>query len=394
MNAPHRPTPHSAITRRRFVRWGGAIATLGLLPRRAQAAEVVKAPIRAEWPTIGEEIRRAVDPPPLRLRFRGRTPGELAAWQRQFAAKLRELIGPADPPAKWSARTLNQSEFEDHVREELVLTADGAPPLPLYVLRPRVPPAAKIPIVLCLHGHCRGGHDTVAGRDDWPELVEEIRRNRYDYGRQLARAGFLAIAPCFAGFGRRLDDAARPPRPHQFPDSCAMTFIRQLALGRTAVGANLRDTWWALAYAAGRPEAQPGAVACGGMSFGSRMAVLATALEPRISAVVSCGGQTLYQERVRQNVVCGVQLIPGILEYGDTPEIGALIAPRPALWVAGSDDVINNLPIWRDEGRPRLEAAYAASGRPGALSLQSPKGTEAWYGREALEFLARALPKG
>ena len=44
------------------------------------------------------------------------------------------------------------------------------------------------------------------------------------------------------------------------------------------------------------------------------------------------------QERVQVRYSCGAQVIPGLLEYGDVPEIGSLIAPRPCVWETGTQD--------------------------------------------------------
>jgi len=55
-------------------------------------------------PRLNEEIRTAALSAPLSLRFTGSTAGELTAWQAQFASKLRELIGPHEPPARWEVR--------------------------------------------------------------------------------------------------------------------------------------------------------------------------------------------------------------------------------------------------------------------------------------------------
>ena len=81
------------------------------------------APPLAKLPTVHEEILRALDEAPLKLQFRGSTPAELAAWQREFGHKLSELIGPHTPPKAWKVRTLSTREFPDHTREELLLEA-------------------------------------------------------------------------------------------------------------------------------------------------------------------------------------------------------------------------------------------------------------------------------
>lgn len=147
-------------------------------------------------PTVDEEIRRALEAAPLRMLFRGSTAGEFAEWQGKFSAKLRDPIGPHQPPAHWSPVSLSNATLPDHIREEWLLKADGFPSLPLYVLRPKSPPAEKLPVILAVHGHGSFGHDSVASIDSTPERAAEIRRLNYDYGRQLVREGYLVIVPC------------------------------------------------------------------------------------------------------------------------------------------------------------------------------------------------------
>ena len=81
------------------------------------------------------------------------------------------------------------------------------------------------------------------------------------------------------------------------------------------------------------PDASPNRVACVGLSYGGRMTMVAAALEPRICAAVISGALNMFQERaMSSDYSCGAQVIPGLLELGDTPEIGSLIAPRACIW--------------------------------------------------------------
>ena len=374
-----------------FARRGGPPLAWLLCLAAAQARTDDLPPSGSAWPGVNDPIRAAAQAAPLRLRFEGRTADELAVWQQGFARKLNELIGASTPPAQWVVREVSVAKFSDHIREELLLMANDTPSLPLYILRPRQAGAGRFPIVLCLHGHGVGGHDTVAGRDDDPAVAEEIRRFNYDYGRQLVREGYLVVAPCFAGFGRRLEKKLAPPNVHGFPDSCAMTFLRLQLLGRTAIAENLRDVRWALDYAIGRPEARADRVGCLGISYGARVTTVAAALDRRIkTAVVSCN-QSMYQHSIAHHVVCGAENIPGILQFGDTPEIASLIAPRPVLWDGAAEHVGSNVPLWKEQGRARLERAYRAAGAADALVFHAFPGKEAWNNTKSVEFLARVL---
>jgi dienelactone hydrolase len=337
-------------------------------------------------PTANDDILRAAAEAPLAMQFHGSMLADLAAWQQTFAAKLRELIGPHSPPKQWTVKTLSIREFPDFTREELLLEAAGAPSLPLYVLRPKISGQKRFPIVLCLHGHGLFGHDAVAGVDDTPELQQAIHEANYDYGRQLVREGYLAIVPCLTPFGRRLDPKLRESKT----DACAVEFVRLQFLGRTLIGENLRDALWSLDYASSRDDAQPDRIGCVGLSYGGRMTMMVAAFDPRVRVAVISGALNVFQERIQGAYSCGAQVIPGVLAYGDTPEIGSLIAPRPVIWEAGLKDPLSP-PAWAEKAAARMERAYAAAGHPESFQVHHFNGGHVWNGETALPLLAKVL---
>lgn len=372
--------PRAALFENRIILPG--IILCSLVAGRGSLAEGPSPP-----PTVNQEILRTLDAVPLKMQFRGTTPEELAAWQREFRAKLETLVGPHAPPKTWKAKTLSMRELPDHTREELLLEAEGTPSLPLYVLRPKREGAGKFPIVLCLHGHGKFGHDPVAGVDDTPELQQAIRDANYDYARQLVRQGYLTVAPCFTPFGRRLDPKQRESRT----DPCAVAFLRLLFFGRTLIGENLRDAQWALDYVTSRPDARADRIGCVGLSYGGRMTMMTAALDSRVRVAVISGALNVYQERVQgANYSCGAQVIPGLLEFGDTPEIGSLIAPRPAIWEAGLKDSLM-VPGWLEKAAERIRRAYAAAGRPDNFQVHRFDGGHVWNGETAVPLLAKIL---
>lgn len=341
-------------------------------------------------PTVQDEIVKAAAAAPLAMEFHGSTPADLSAWQTKFTAKLSELIGPHTPPAAFQTEILSRAEFPDYTREELLLTAKGFPTLPLYILRPHGSPGQRFPTILCLHGHGPFGHDAVAGVDETPERAADIHASNYDYGRQLARAGYLTVIPCFTPFGRRLD-----PKTRSGPsDPCAVEFVRLMFLGRTLLGENLRDAIWALNYALTRPDVAPERIGCVGLSYGGRMTMMVAALDPRIRVAVIAGARNLLQERIAgAGYGCGAQVIPGLLQYGDTPEIASLIAPRPVLWEVGSQDSLLRPPAWTDDAAERLLRGYTASGHPENLQFGLFAGAHVWNEELALPVLAKVLKR-
>ncbi len=334
---------------------------------------------------LEKEIRKLAAEAPLEMRFRGSTADECRAWQAAFARKLRELLGPHLPPHAWKTTVERVVELDDHRREELLLTAEGHPPLPVYVL---VPKGAKGrgPAVVAVHGHGAHGYDAVVGRELTPGVEKAVANANYDYGRQLVRRGYVVAAPCLTPFGRRLGD----PKAYRGNDPCAITSLRLQMLGKLLIAENLRDLLWSLDLLARRKEVDPQRLGCVGLSYGGRMTMLAAALEPRIRVAVVSGALNCFQERINGRYSCGAQLIPGLLRYGDVPEIGSLIAPRPCLWEAGTEDKL--LPTrWLEEAQTRLRRAYRALGREGQLHVDRFKGGHRWHGERAYRLLDQEL---
>src|ERR1017187_8826583 len=163
---------------------------------------IISAGEPAKLPSINDRLKQDVADAPLSMRFKGTTADECRAWQKDFAAKLKTLLGPHTPPAKWKTIVVSVKDFDDHRREELLLSAEGHPPLPVYLLLPKGT-KGKRPAILALHGHGAHGHHPIAGRDDLPGVGNAIKNNNYDYGRQLVRKGYVVAVPCMTPFGDR-----------------------------------------------------------------------------------------------------------------------------------------------------------------------------------------------
>ena len=118
-----------------------------------------------------------------------------------------------------------------------------------------------------------------------------------------------------------------------------------------------------------------------------------SAMEPRIRAAVCSGSLNVMQERVRGRNSCGAQVIPGLLQYGDVPEIGGLIAPRPCVWEVGSKDGLM-VKDWIPPALERIGRAYEAFGAADQLQVDRFDGGHQWGGRLAFPMLERALATG
>ena len=253
----------------------------------------------------------------------------------------------------------------------------------MYLLLPR-DKKGKLAAILALHGHGAHGHHPVAGRDDLPGVENAIKNNNYDYGRQLVRQGYVVAAPCMTPFGARLGKSAGKS------DLCADTFIRMQLLGKTLMGENLRDCRWAVEMLARHEEVDAERIGCVGLSLGGRMTMLTTALEPRIKVCVISGALNVMQERASKPYGCGAQIIPGLLQYGDVPEIASLIAPRPCLWEVGMRDTLID-PLWAEDALSRQRRAYKALAAEDRVSVDRFDGGHRWNGKAAEVLLKKTL---
>ncbi len=359
------------------------------LPRRrflqtiAFAGAAAALPAQQREAHIHGELQKALVDAPLALRFDGDGAEECRAWQGRFRAKLAELLGPHQPPAEWRSTVEAKTDFDDHSRQTLLLEADGYPLLPLHLLLPKG--GGKRPGILALHGHGPFGNDAVAGIDNTPERAADIAKFNYDYGRQLARRGYVVVTPCFQPFGRRLDS-----KDAYGSDACAVSFVRLQLLGRTLIGENLRDALWSYSLLRGLPQVDPNRIGCVGLSYGGRMTMLTAAMEPRIRVAVPSGALNVMQERAMARYSCGAQVIPGLLQYGDVPEIGGLIAPRPALWEVGTRDGLM-VKDWIGPAWERMERVYSALGASDQLNRDDFDGAHRWNGVKAYPLLDHVL---
>ena len=324
---------------------------------------------------------------PLSMLYEGDTEQACRNWQQQFRSKLLELMGDSTPPERWQVEELSRRKYDDHTRLELLLHANDAAALPVYLLIPTgVTAEQPAPGVLCIHGHGPFGNDAVVGRRELEGAEENIARHNYDYGLQFVRRGYVVAAPCMTPFGRRVDTEL-----HRRWDPCAAIFVRMQALGKLLITENVRDLRWSLSLLQRRPEVLADRLGSAGLSYGGRMCMMVSAIDSRIQVASISGAWHLLQERVMQRAyTCGGQIIPGILQYGDYPEIGSLIGPRPCVWEVGSHDRGVN----REAGEQvtaRLKRAYQSLGAADQLRFDHFEGGHEWSGRVAFSVFDRVL---
>ena len=325
----------------------------------------------------------------LSLLYRGSTRDECTAWQEKFRRTLRQLMGDSTPPAKWTVRETRRKQFDDYLQLKCVLHADDVPPLPLYLLIPDAASSASpAPGVLCIHGHSPYGNDSVVGCEVDTDAREFNEQRNYDYGRQFVRRGYIVVAPCMVPFGQRVDRDL-----YKKTDPCGATFLRMQAVGKLLMTENLRDLRWAISFLQSRSETQKDRIGSAGLSYGGRMSMMVSAVDERIKVAAISGAWHLLRERVQnKSYTCGGQIIPGILQYGDYPEIASLIAPRPSVWEVGKND----RGVHHEAGRAvtaRVQRAYNSLDAADQLYFDHHDGGHQWSGQVSFPVFDAVLKR-
>ena len=365
------------LTRRH---WLGRLLLATATPAAAGVAVEPPAPVDRQLKRSARRARLA-----MRIDPESRSRQQLRSWQGRFRSQLTRLLGDFQPPVSWTVTVEDVTRLDDHHRHQLLLSAHGFPSLPVYLLVPHAHPHRRGPGILALHGHGPFGYDTVAGRHDLSGVSAAIEKSNYDYGRQLVSAGYVVCAPCLVPFGRRVERSA-----YRGQDPCAVTFIRMQLLGKVLMGENLRDCLWAYELLKQHDRVAADRIGCVGLSYGGRMTMLTTAIEPRIRCAVISGALNVMQERIMGRYSCGGQVIPGLLNYGDIPEIGSLIAPRACVWETGNQDALIVQP-WADEAMARMRGFYLQMGAADHLQRDQFQGGHRWHGAQGRIMLEREL---
>jgi len=208
-------------------------------------------------------------------------------------------------------------------------------------------------------------------------------------GAALAREGYVVLCPDALCFEERQDPTGklRDDRYERFQ------FLRQVVAGRCLAWKSILDMKRAFDFLASRPEVVASRLGCYGHSMGSTHTWLAGPWEPRLRCLVANCCLPTYRGIQREHLLhCFPNFIPGLYEYGDTPDVVALTAPRALHMNFGERDGGSPIEDVR-RGVKKIAAAYQARGaadrfswyiEAGAGHVLSPemwRRTREWFDR-------------
>lgn len=250
----------------------------------------------------------------------------------------------------------------------------------------------KRPAILCWHGHGLYGKEVVMGDDGSPEKREEIARLNYNYGHQMAKAGYVTFAIDWIGAGER-----NPSRHPHFSDKnhgndwCQLLYLHATMLGMTSLSINLAHGRAATDFASTLPGVDGSRLGVMGLSGGGTMSLWTALTDKRFKAAeIICYSQLWADFGIRDVNYCGMQVAPGLYDLVDLPDLQGLLAPLPLLINIGAYDhgfkIDSALKCHH-----RLEEIYSAAGSSEKLELDLFPGDHAWGGNKSVAFFGKYL---
>jgi len=318
--------------------------------------------------------------------FAGTTRQEYEIWRERFSERFSFCVGPLPENVPLEMERLWTIEAGGLRKEKILLHTAPDTWLPAIVLRPLDQKPRGF--IVAIHGHGRWGKDPVAGAD-FPEARDDIKRFRYDYGEELANAGFLVICPDLRPFGER-GDLMPGELPIEGRDPCNVHALKGWLMGFNLLAYNLWDLMRCVDYLENVENAESGCIGAIGLSGGGTAAMHFGAMDSRLTATaVICALNSYKAWAVGIDNFCGTQFLPGMFRYGDHAEICGLIAPRHLLIQIGGFDY--GFPVAASmEALERLKRIYAAAGVPERLVSTVGYGGHQYYGG-ACDFFAEGL---
>ncbi len=233
---------------------------------------------------------------------------------------LAGLGGEWPEPCLLEAEVRGTSEHDGFRIESVTYAVEPGDRVPALLLVPDGVSAQQPAAAVCVwHQHAGQWH---LGKSEPAGLAGNAMHHT---GAALAREGYVVLCPDALGFEEREQGYKLKGR-----DLERFLFLKYVVDGKCMAWKNILDMRRAVDYLVSRPEVQAENIGCYGHSMGSTHTWLVGPWEPRLKALVgNCCLPTYAGIHEKELLHCFPNFIPGIFQYGDTPDIAALIAPRP-----------------------------------------------------------------
>lgn len=327
--------------------------------------------------------------------FTGRGPREFRGWKKRVLPQVLATLGKRPRKVAANAELMVEWQADGLIKQRWVIDTQPGLSAVMLLFRPaKLKRGEKRPAILCCHGHGEFGKDSVMGLASSAERREAIARTNYDYGLQMAKAGFVTYAIDLLGFGER--SSRSKPHYHQQAvaarDECNLNYLCATLLGTTMLAINSHDNSAATDFVCRQKYVDGERLGVMGLSQGGTSTTWMALTDERFKAAdVICYAGPFYDFAFRTYNVCGSQITPGLFDLIDTPELQGLIAPRPLLMELGIHDTCFHVDHAYATHFKRLAKIYRAAGASEHLELDLFPGEHAWGANKSLAFFRKHL---
>lgn len=238
------------------------------------------------------------------------------------------LGGPWPEPCPLKPQTRETMQKEGYRIESVTYEVEPDDRVPAYLLIPEgVSARSPAPAVAVWHQH------NGAWEIGKPEPAGLAGSPMHHTGVALCKLGYVVLCPDALCFGERRHPTLKAGNYERF------MFLKYVVAGKCMAWKNILDMRRGVDYLVSRPEVKADRIGCYGHSMGSTFTWLVGPWEPRLRCLVGNCCLPTYGAIHRQHLLhCFPNFIPGWHAHGDTPDIAALIAPRPLLLNLGETD--------------------------------------------------------
>ena len=239
----------------------------------------------------------SLDPGFRRMKYSSRSPREATHWQEEVRTALLGLLKIEDLVSRrtsipFERKILREEDRDRYFLQELEIGSTEGRIIPVVLTVPdeSLGPSAA---VICIHGHGGSRYS-----------VHERGSVYKGFAAALAESGFVTIAV----------DVGQ----HEVYEQ-----------GRTLMGERLWDLMRCVDLLVSMDAVDGERIGCAGLSLGGEMAMWLSAMDMRVSAVVSSGFLTVMDQLEQNHCLCWK--FEGLRELVDFADIYSLIAPRPLM---------------------------------------------------------------
>lgn len=264
--------------------------------------------------------------------------------------KMPEKLTDPVPLTEWED---NSSAEFDEIRFHFESEPDFYVPAHLVLPKKR---EGKLPVVICLQGHNKGMHVSMARADIGSKETVPPSGDR-DFARQALARGYAAVFMEQRGFGEQISDVA----PQH---GCRMLAMQALALGRTLLGERVFDVSRLIDALAHFDMLDMARIGLMGNSAGGTTSYYTAAVDERVKVTMpSCSvGEFAYSFLKYNHCVCG--FLPDFTTWFDMPDLAVAIAPRPLIVVGGERDEICDASSVYRAFEQKIKPIYQAADAP------------------------------